>query len=482
MPSWTPLSTPTAFPIDTMLLLTDGSVLAHEYSTPNWHKLVPDPNGDYSNGSWQSVAPMPANAPVNQQGPANAPLYFASAVLKDGRVFVAGGEYNNNQNVDLLAVEMYDPMANSWTSLPNPPGWTNIGDAPTCVFPDGRVLLGNINAVTTAIYDPVLNSWSSGGNKHDPSSEESWTLLPNNTVLVPEVTNHPQCEKYVISSGEWINETSIPIAADLVINVPGVSIEIGPAILMANGKVFGIGASGHTAIYTPGSTAMIPGTWVPGPNFPSDNNGNLMRAFDAPAVLLPSGNVLCVAGPVITSGGDQGWAGLPTNFFEFDGTNLNPVIGAPGAAGLLTFNCRFLLLPTGGVLFSTCSNNLSIYQPDGTPSASWKPTVTGCPGNLTRGTTYTVNGTQLNGLSQAVAYGDDAQMATNYPLVRIRNLASSDITYCRTHDHSTMAVATGATPQSTRFDVPNAIEAGASQLVVVANGIASDPWNVTIGP
>jgi hypothetical protein len=46
---------------------------------------------------------MPANAPPGQNGPVDAPLYFASAVLSDGRVFVAGGEYNANPNVDILA-------------------------------------------------------------------------------------------------------------------------------------------------------------------------------------------------------------------------------------------------------------------------------------------------------------------------------------------------------------------------------------------
>ena len=218
-----------------------------------------------------------------------------------------------------MAVEIYDPAADSWKSLANPPAWTNIGDAPTCVLPDGRLLMGNINVVDTAIYDPIANNWSNGGNKHDGSSEETWTLLPNQTILVAEVDNHPQSERYVISSDTWITDTNIPAAADLVLNVAGVSIKIGPAILMPNGKVFACGASGHTAIYTPGASASANGTWVAGPDFPKDANGNLMRAFDAPASLLPDGNVLCVAGPVITSGSQTGWAGQPTNFSNATG-------------------------------------------------------------------------------------------------------------------------------------------------------------------
>ena len=72
------------------------------------------------------------------------------------------------------------------------------------------------------------------------------------------------------------------------------------------------------------------------------------------------------------------------------------------------------------------------------------------------------------------------QNATNYPLVRITNNASGHVFYARTHGHSTMGVATGTTPVSTNFDVPVGIEVGSSTIVVVANGIASQPVNVTV--
>jgi hypothetical protein len=50
----------------------------------------------------------------------------------------------------------------------------------------------------------------------------------------------------------------------------------------------------------------------------------------------------------------------------------------------------------------------------------------------------------------------------------------------RTHDHSSMGVATGAIPVSTRFDVPAGAETGTATLAVVANGIASAPVTVTV--
>jgi cell division septation protein DedD len=83
-------------------------------------------------------------------------------------------------------------------------------------------------------------------------------------------------------------------------------------------------------------------------------------------------------------------------------------------------------------------------------------------------------------LSQAVAYGDDYQAATNYPLVRFTNNATHHVFYARTHSHSTMAVATGSALVYTEFDVPIRIERGPSSLVVVANGIASKPVEVDV--
>src|SRR5262249_20206025 len=108
------------------------------------------------------------------------------------------------------------------------------------------------------------------------------------------------------------------------------------------------------------------------------------------------------------------------------------------------------------------------------------PTITSAPSSVNRGQTYSISGTQFNGLSAGADYGDDAQMASNYPLVRITNKASGHVFFARTHDHSTMGDATGTTPVSTNFDVPANAETGASKLAVVANGIASTPVNVTI--
>jgi hypothetical protein len=86
----------------------------------------------------------------------------------------------------------------------------------------------------------------------------------------------------------------------------------------------------------------------------------------------------------------------------------------------------------------------------------------------------------LNGMSQACAFGDELQCATNYPLVRITNLGTGHVFYSRTHNHSSMAVADKDHLNLTHFDVPAAQEHGLSKLEVVANGIPSFPVLVQV--
>ena len=232
--------------------------------------------------------------------------------------------------------------------------------------------------------------------------------------------------------------------------------EIGPAILRPDGTVFATGSGqsgsgygvGHTAIYNTGS-----GTWTAGPNFPNNDN-----AGDNFGILEPSGNVLIF--------GDSG------DIYEWNGTTFSTVPD-------LTDEGPPILLPTGQVMMVGYSS-VVLYNPTGSPQASWAPTITKYPTSISAGSTYKIFGTQFNGLSQAMSFGDEYQNATNYPLVRITNNASGHVYYARTHDHSTMGVATGSKRVSTYFDVPSGIGSGASTLQVIANGIASKSVSVTV--
>ncbi len=474
--TWSSLQNQPSFSADTMLLLTDGTVMCHEVSSQNWHKLTPDSSGDYVKGSWSSINSLPNDSviPTSNEGPTNAPLYFASAVLGDGTVFVAGGEYNSGiASSDILATQIYDPVSDGWTTVKAPTGWTQIGDAPSCVLPDGRLLLGSINSTSTAIYDPELQIWTAAANKGDISSEETFTLLPDNTVLTVQCSNIPNAEKYIIATDQWVGAGSTP--STLPQACPNFVAETGPAILLPDGRVFAIGATGNTALYTPPANPADKGLWASGPTL-TDSSGNTSFPMDAGAVLLPNGKVLCVGSPTPPCN----YPG-PTTFFEYDpSTNAASVITSPSNGGRACFDGRFLLLPSGQVLFSNNTTDIEVYTPDGHPDPSWKPTITNCPSAMNLGDTYSISGTQLNGLSQAVSYGDDAQMATNYPIVQLKNTATGKVVYLRTFNHSTMGVATGDTIVTTNVQVPMGMQTGQYNLVIIANGIASDPVTVAI--
>jgi hypothetical protein len=445
MGTWNGLNNQPSFNADTMLLLTDGSVMCHEVSSKNWHRLSPDSSGSYINGSWSSLASLPDNAgiPAASGGPTNAPLYFASAVLGDGTVFVAGGEYNSgNANADILTAQIYDPLADAWTAIATPAGFTGIGDGVSSVLADGRLLLGQFNGNATALYDPATQIWQAGGAKTDSCSEETFTLLPNGNVLTVECSNSPNAEQYIPSSNTWVSAGSV--GSTLPQACTGFVAEIGPALLLPDGRVFAIGATGATALYTPNADATLAGTWANGPTL-QDAGGNTLFPMDAPAVLLPNGKVLLTASP----GPPCGYP-APTTFFEYDpSTNVATIITGPSNNGGPAYEGRLLLLPNGQVLYSNNSSSVQVYSPGGSAQATWKPSITNFPSTLITGHVHVISGTQFNGLSQACSYGDDAQMATNYPIVQLSN--GAQVVYLRTSNHSSMGVATGAASDHERL-------------------------------
>jgi hypothetical protein len=454
--SWTALNhqpcspgQPCLFP-GTALLLTDGTVLVQDNGGSNWYRLIPDNTGSYVNGEWSQVASLPAGY---------SPLYFASAVLTDGRVIVEGGEFNFfSPATDSTLGAIYDPTANLWTSVAAPPGWCCISDGQSVVLADGRFMLANADTSEQAILNDATLTWTpTGSGKADINNEEGWTLLPNKQLLTVDARNGTNSELYVPASGKWqsAGSTMVQLSAGL---------EVGPAVLRPDGTVFATGANGHTAVYDTSTD-----TWRIGPDFPVVSAGQLAIA-DGPAGLLPDGNVLC----------DSSVPGnLGTYFFEFDGTNLNQVPAPPNAPFEQAFYGRMLVLPTGQILFTDGSADIEIYTPVGSLNPHWAPKIQSAPSTVTRGGSYVVSGHLFNGLSQGAAYGDDAQSATNYPLVRITNLGTGHVYYSRTHDHSSMAVAFGGLV-STHFDVPVDQEPGASSMEVVANGIPSDPIAVIV--
>lgn len=101
--------------VQIMIQSTDGSILVQSYDGQTWMKLTPDKKGSYINGTWTTLGLEPV-----------ARLYFASQIMPDGKLFVAGGEYSGPALIPDWSNtgEIYDPVTNKWTIInpyPNQP-------------------------------------------------------------------------------------------------------------------------------------------------------------------------------------------------------------------------------------------------------------------------------------------------------------------------------------------------------------------------
>ena len=487
--TWTSGNRPSGNPIlSNPLLLTDGTVIAHVSCSGTWWRLKPDSSGSYVNGTWSTIASLPSGY---------TPRFFGSAVLTDGKVVIEGGEYNSGcaaQWTNLGAI--YDPVANTWTSITPPSGWNSVGDAQAIVLPNGTYMQANCCTKQAALLNEGSLTWTStGSGKYDVYDEEGWTLLPSGKVLTVDAyvstgTCGQGSETYDPSTGAWSSAGNVGVQlADCANPGNSKSYEMGPHVLRPDGTVVAFGgtlcsdaansscASGtlstitYTGIYNTGSAS-----WGVGPAIPAVSGRNYSLA-DAPAALLPNGNVLFAASPNY-----QGFV-TPTHFFEFSTSNsIAQVADTTDNTSFTSFQWNFLVLPTGQIMaVETDGSNVWYYNPTGTYSSSWQPVISALSNNtLAGGSTYQISGKQLNGLSEGAAYGDDVQSATNYPIVRITNNATGHVFFAKTFGNSTRLIAANTT-STANFTVPSGIESGASTLVAIANGIPSSPVSVTVG-
>lgn len=430
----------------TLFLLMDGRVLMNDNLSRKWWILSPAADGSYLNGTWTAA-----------KDAFDTRLYYGSGVLRDGRVIVAGGEYGTGGS----KAEIYDPIADSWKAVVMPPNMGYMGDAPSVVLADGRFFIARFNVNKTSIYDPTTDSWSKAATKLNSSSlEETWTLLPDGTVLTCDCPGHPGSELYDPVTDTWISLGNTP--ADLVDGI----LEIGSALMVNSGEVICFGATSHNCHYTPSPTPGGVGTWVQGADSPMVG-GVQISNYDSCSTLLPNGRLLVAMGNGFNA---------PTDFWEYDGVAFTDV-PEPGNNNVPAYENRMIILPTGEIL--QAANTVYVYTPDGSPDPAWAPAITSVATDLIAGVDYTLRGTQITGRSMGSSYGDECYTACNYPIVRLRFDATGNVAYCRAHDPSTLAYMTGSAIHSVRFVVPSG-ETGPAKLAAISNGIASPEVDVVV--
>jgi hypothetical protein len=464
-------------------LLTDGSVIFNDPSeaTGHWFKLSPDELGSYEHGTWKQLASTAGYAP----------LYYGSATLTDGRYIVEGGEYLNFNAVWTTKGAIYDPVADKWTTMAPPPGWQTIGDASGIVLADGTYMQSDCcnNDVGLAALDPASLTWTVpiGTGKADGHDEESWAMMWDGRIVTVDannVANPDRSEIYDPVTRLWTGHGDVPVDIADHRPFPNASTgshEVGPEILRADGKVLAIGGTGHNALYDP-----VADSWTAMPDLPGAN-----QSEDGPGVMMPNGDILLAISPFPMSATQP--FNPPTTFYELHDTTFTQVGASANGANIESYQNFFLMLPTGEVMLSDSNGSIELYTPapgvvdNGIPSILAAPKLigdgpeaeTGSTITMYRGRSYTLPVYRMNGISQGAYYGDDAQMSTNFPVVRVTNNASGHVAFFRTYDHSNRSISPDSSGV-TKLDVPTTADQGLSSLVVIANGIASAPITVNV--
>ncbi len=447
--TWTPLANKPITGLRNALLLSDGTVMCGDGGR-GWYRLTPDIHGSYITGTWSSL-------PTTHY----SRYYFSSDVLTNGSVYIAGGEYDNGGD----HAELYDSLRNVWSDIPPPGSYPDYSDAISKILPNGNVLQGTTGSGTW-IYNAVQNTITGGPSAARGQDETCWVKLPNDNILT--VDGGTKSEHYVSSLNAWYQDGNVPVA------LFGWGDELGAGYLLPNGNVFYIGGSVNTAIYTPGNSVTAAGTWVAGPQMVFGTNG--FGAVDAPSAMMFNGKILCALGPT------NGFT-APTSFFEYDYTsNAFTQVNGPTGTTLnkIPYESTMLDLPDGNVLLIPDQAQLYVYTPDGSPLAAGQPVINTLTENPDG--SYQITGTGLNGISAGAAYGDDWQMDSNYPLVRMTNSLSGNVYYARTYNWNSTSVMTGSRIVTTQLTLPPNLPAGTYYLVAVANGNASAPVTFVYSP
>jgi len=287
-----------------------------------------------------------------------------ATLLRNGKVLITGGSISG---AFTNTAELYDPVAQTFTSLSPTTMTTARGAHTATLLPDGRVLLtGGYNAANVVldnseVYDPVNNTFTTIPLSFLPIPEvyHSATLLPNGQVLISGGN--------VNSYGLILYDPVSRVTTDLG------SIMITPrdrhtATLLPDGTVLFLGGTSYSTNYDSGEvfTALPPSTALPANSFTALTGRMSVTRDNHAAALLSSGKVL------ITGGSTS--AGSPSDSAELYDPNTNTYTTLTATMTIPRKEHSAVRLGNGKVLItggSPASNTLGIgfssaelYDPD----------------------------------------------------------------------------------------------------------------------
>jgi len=226
----------------------------------------------YGSGAWTPTHSM-----------VHARQLFPAVVLENGKVLVSGGL--GVGNTVLGSAELYDPKSGQWTSA----GFLHVarfGHSAT-LLGSGRVLVSGgciashcstLTAVSE-VYDPVANSWSTTGSLNTARYSHTAVLLKTGKVLAIGGSAGTSCELYNAAKGTWSAAASMKV-----------SRASNATTLLQSGKVLvSGGAIGRYPIKSAKIYDPTANTWT--------LTGNMTAArYAHTATLLTDGTVLVAGG------------------------------------------------------------------------------------------------------------------------------------------------------------------------------------------
>jgi hypothetical protein len=357
--------------------------------------------------------------------------------------------------------ELYHPKQDIWTSISPADGSAN-GTLPVLSSPalgyelgpvlglqDGRAIVIGANQ-HTALYTQSSNTWAAGpdiiGRLSNPygtiehalfgADDASAALMPNGHVLLAaDAGPNP-----ITTAGNTQSSSNI------ISHIPSTAgLQEFWSVVQANGK----------------SDVIPPFTYITS----IDSRHQIHISANATGSTTGLGLVL------------GGLFSNPTQLFDFDPREdrvspVNPPLSDPNLPFIPAYVTRMLVLPNGQILFNDgAGSQLYAYTPKGSANPAYWPVIEHV--EYSDDGVFTLTGRQLNGPSDASAYGDDAQSNENYPIVRLEN-SKGEVFYCRSTDWTSTGV--GDIPrEKVRFTLNPAVGPGVYQLTVSAGGISSAP-------
>ena len=288
---WSPAASMSAARVyHTATLLQNGKVLVVGGSDFSSGEIY-----DPAFGTWSAIAA----GPLLSGG-------HTATLLPNGKVLIAGGTSWDINNPDLASAQLYDPVANAWSSAGSMS--TDRVWATATLLPNGKVLVagglsgtpdgGSVGLASAEVYDPVANTWSVVASMASVHANHTATLLQNGLVLVAAGATEDggyttaSTELYDPAVNTWSSAGNL--ATSRVFHT---------AALLPNGKVIVAGGSSSSSIGGPLASSEIydpvANAWSVGPSMITARENHIATVLTDGTVLVAGG--FSIASPVVAS-------------------------------------------------------------------------------------------------------------------------------------------------------------------------------------